>query len=261
MRIIDFHVHPYLANAEHDQCFAFYPNIAPDTPEGMKAQLLESGITHICGSVIRKDRQFDMLELNNAALQLRNILGADFYTPGFHIHPAYMEESLAEIERMHQHGVKLIGELVPYMHGWNNYQENTWIDETNILLDAAQKHNMIFSHHTIWDWPLEPVIAAHPDMPFVAAHPGEREGVEKHIERMRKYDNVYLDLAGTGIYRFGCIRRLVDQVGADRILFGTDYPICNPEMYVHAVLGERLGDAVTEKIFHTNAARLLNLDA
>lgn len=257
MQIIDFHTHPYLAAPAHDQCFAFYPNMAPETPLDMKAQLLESGITHICGSVLRRDRKFDMKELNDAALRLREILGADFYTPGFHIHPAYMEDSLAEIERMHEADVHLIGELVPYMHGWNNYAEKDWIEETNILLDAAQKHGMIFSHHTIWDWPLEPVIAAHPDMPFVAAHPGEREGVAMHIERMRKYDNVYLDLSGTGIFRFGCIRYLVDQVGADRILFGTDYPICNPEMYVHAVLGEHLSETVTQKIFYDNAARLL----
>ena len=259
MQIIDFHTHPYLAEPGSGQCFAFYPNMAPQTPEGMKAQLLESGVTHICGSVIRGDRKFDMLELNNAALQLRDILGADFYTPGFHIHPDYMEESLAEIERMHQAGVSLIGELVPYMHGWNHYDQRDYIGELNILLDAAQKHGMIFSHHTIWDWPLEDVIAAHPDMPFVAAHPGERDSVARHIERMRKYDNVYIDLSGTGIFRFGCIRYLVDQVGADRVLFGTDYPICNPDMYIHAVLGERLGDSVTQKIFHDNAARLLKL--
>ena len=256
MQIIDFHAHPYL-NAE--QNIVFYPNITPDTPQGMKEQILASGITHICGSVICPDRHFDIHELNDAALKLRDVLGADFYTPGFHIHPDYMEESLQEIERMHAQGVHLIGEVVPYMHGWNNYRERDYQDELNTLLGAAQKYGMVFSYHTIWDWPLEPVIAANPDMTFEAAHPGDRDSVPKHIERMRKYDNVYLDLAGTGIFRFGCIRRLVDEVGEDRILFGTDYPICNPDMYVHAVLGEHLGDRVTQKIFHDNAARLLKL--
>lgn len=256
MQIIDFHAHPYL-NA--DQNIVFYPNITPDDPIGMKEQILASGITHICGSVICPDRHFDIHELNDAALKLRDVLGADFYTPGFHIHPDYMEESLQEIERMHAQGVHLIGEVVPYMHGWNNYRERDYQDELNTLLGAAQKYGMVFSYHTIWDWPLEPVIAANPDMTFVAAHPGDRDSVPKHIERMRKYDNVYLDLAGTGIFRFGCIRHLVDEVGEDRILFGTDYPICNPDMYVHAVLGEHLGDRVTQKIFHDNAARLLKL--
>ena len=255
MSIIDFHTHPLLTA---EQNFCFYPDTVPDTPQGMREQLLASGVTHICGSVLRRDRSFDMQALNDAALTLRDILG-DFYTPGFHIHPGQLDASLAEIRRMDDAGVKLIGELVPYMHGWNNFAERTWVEELNVLLDDAQRRGMVFSYHTIWDWPLEPVIAAHPDMAFVAAHPGERESVEKHIERMRRYDNAFLDLSGTGIFRFGSIRYLVNQVGADRILFGTDYPICNPDMYIHAVLGEHLGDAVEQKIFHDNAARLLGL--
>ena len=49
------------------------------------------------------------------------------------------------------------------------------------------------------------------------------------------------------------------QVGAERILFGTDYPICNPRMYVQAVLGENLPEEVTEKILCGNSRRLLQL--
>ncbi len=57
----------------------------------------------------------------------------DFYVPGFHIHPGYVEESLKEIDRMHQKGIKLIGELVPYMDGWNDYS----CEEFSVLLDSA----------------------------------------------------------------------------------------------------------------------------
>lgn len=256
MQITDFHMHPWL---DQSQNLVFYPNTVPDSPLGMKKHLLDNGVTHACGSVISHDKSVSMRRLNDMALELRDILDADFYTPGFHIHPGHVEESLEEIERMHEQGVKLIGEVVPYFHGWNRFSAWDCIDELNVILDAAQKHGMVFSYHTITDWPLEPVIAAHPDMVFVAAHPGDRGVIPMHVERMKKFPNVYLDLSGTGIFRFGVIRHLVDQVGADRILFGTDYPICNPEMYVHAVLGERLGDEATRMIFHDNAARLLGL--
>ncbi len=256
MRIIDFHTHPWIDNRS---CFAVYANTVPTLPEGMKLQLQEMGIRHICGSVLQKGHDYNIFDLNKAALRLRDELGNDFYTPGFHIHPDEVETSLNEIERMNAVGVRLIGELVPYMHGWDNFAQCPRIDEMNTLMDAAQKHGMILSYHTIWDQPIEPVIKAHPNMAFVAAHPGERESVERHIEIMRKYDNAFLDLSGTGIFRFGCIRHLVDQVGADRILFGTDYPICNPEMYIHAVFGERLGDAVMRKILYENAMNLLGI--
>lgn len=251
--IIDFHTHPYLGIHQN---LCMYPQSTPSTPEDAKAQLLSYGITSVCGSVLRKDWAFNMRSLNDDALKLWDILG-DFYTPGFHIHPANIDASVREIERMHAEGVRLIGELVPYMHGWGAFDETPYVRELNEILTAADPYRMAVSFHTTWNWPLDDVIAAHPGLTFVAAHPGERESVEKHIERMRRFDNVCLDLSGTGIFRFGSIRTLVSAVGAERILFGTDYPICNPEMYIHAVLGERLGSDAEEKIFCENAKRVL----
>ena len=256
MKIIDFHAHPFL-DASHR--VTFYPSADPDNPAFIKQQILSSGVTHICGSVIKADGSFDMKSLNDQALWLRDILGADFYTPGFHIHPGQVEESIQEIERMNAAGVKLIGELVPYMHGWQRFDEWPCIDELNTMLDVAQKYDMVVSYHILWHWPIEPVIAAHPNMPFVAAHPGQLEDVEKHIARMRKYDNAYLDLSGTGIMRWNCLRYLINQVGEDRLIFGTDYPLRNQHLYVQAVLGENLSDRVVEKIFHENAEKLLQL--
>ncbi len=256
MKIIDFHAHPFL---DASQRVTFYPIDDPDTPAFTKQKVLDSGISHICSSVIKADGSFNMRELNDAALKLRDIFGADFYTPGFHIHPGQVEESIAEIERMHKEGVHLIGELVPYMHGWQQFDVWPCIDELNTMLDVAQKYNMVLSYHILWHWPIEPVIAAHPNMPFVAAHPGGKEDVDKHIERMRKYDNAYLDLSGTGIMRYGCLRRLVNEVGADRLLFGTDYPLRQQALYVQAVMTEGLKETDLEKIFHGNAERLLKL--
>lgn len=46
---------------------------------------------------------------------------SDFYYPGFHINPNYVEESCETIEWMHKNGFRLIGELVPYMQGWSDY--------------------------------------------------------------------------------------------------------------------------------------------
>ena len=53
------------------------------------------------------------------------------------------------------------------------------------------------------------------------------------------------------------LRYGLDQVGKDRILFGTDYPICNPGMYVEAVLFENLTDEELEAVMEKNARRLI----
>jgi predicted TIM-barrel fold metal-dependent hydrolase len=251
--IIDFHTHPYL---EDGQNLCVYENAVPHSPQEMKRQLTGFGITKICGSVLRKDRTFDLRGLNDSALRLRDLLG-DFYLPGFHIHPAHVAQSIQEVDRMHAAGVHLIGELVPYMHGWGDFLSRPYTEEMHEILSVAESYRMVFSFHTTWEWPIDELIAAHPQLSFVAAHPGERESVDRHILRMQKFNNVFLDLSGTGIFRFGSIRHLFEAVGANRLLFGTDYPICNPQMYIHAVLGERLGSIVEDQIFHQNAERLL----
>lgn len=253
MRIIDFHMHPYLKESEN---MRFYPN--GDHPDEIRSRLAASGITHVCGSVCSRDESLTLWQLNEMALQISEKLGT-FYTPGFHVHPAEVDKSLKEIERMHDLGIRLMGEVVPYMHGWNDFLHTNYFDEMDVLLDAAEKRGMVFSFHTDWSWQMEGLIEKHPGLPFVAAHPGERESVERHIARMRKYENAFLDISGTGILRLGLIEHLVNSVGADRILFGTDYPISNHDLYIHCVRTARISDADKEKIFCRNAERLLGL--
>ena len=51
----------------------------------------------------------------------------------------------------------------------------------------------------------------------------------------------------------------VGRVGAERFLFGSDYPVCSPGMNVGAVDYEEITDRERELIFSGNAKRLLNL--
>lgn len=250
--IIDFHVHPF---QDESHCLHFYPERSDFTAAGLRRELENAGITHICGSVLQwsKITDFDQVrQLNRYALELRRELG-DFYTPGFHVHPAFVEESCWEMEQMHRRGVNLLGELVPYIHGWQG-------GETALMeILSAAPAGLVCSYHTPTDLNMEPLLQAYPQIQFVAAHPGDREQVEAHIAMMRKYDNLHLDLSGTGLFRLGLVRHLIDNVGAERILFATDYPICNPRMYVQAIYGENLTEKERELIFCKNARRILGI--
>lgn len=251
--IIDFHVHPF-----DDRSYSLNMYRREDEPDtdDIKAQLEEAGITRICGSVLSKECRVDSFEdlrvLNREALRLWEEWG-DFYTPGFHVHPAYVKESCEEIAYMHSRGVRLIGELVPYMHGWGDFSEKSWEE----ILDTAEQYHMVCSYHTPFDYDMKRMIKQHPGISFVAAHPGERQRVEEHVALIRECPNLFLDLSGTGLHRFGVLRYLVEHTSAERILFGTDYPICNPRMYVQAVYGEEISDTDREAIFHGNAERIL----
>lgn len=148
-----------------------------------------------------------------------------------------------------------MGELVPYMHGWSDYSCGGLSD----ILDVAEKHGMTVSLHVGNHEQMVAMARAHRNVNFVVAHPGEKDRVLKHIEAMQSCENMYLDISGTGLHRYGILRFLCDKVGAERILFGTDYPIGNLASYVYAMMGERLTDGERELIFSGNAKRLLGL--
>lgn len=256
--IIDFHTHPYRTERE---CSCMYKDSFFLDSREAREDLEQAGITHICGSVIelglcRPEEGFDYFRgLNQRALELAEEYQG-YYTPGIHVHPDYVRESCEEIERMHARGVRLIGELVPYMHGWTDYSSRNFAE----ILSVAEQYRMIISYHTIETEAeqMERMIAEHKNLIFVAAHPGERVGYEKHIERMSRYENAWLDLSGTGLFRYGMLAYGVKKLGSERILFGTDYPICNPGMYVQAVLHEHISEKDRENIFSANAKRLFN---
>ena len=269
MQIIDFHTHPYLSRQENS---CMYKENLSLTPREARADMEKAGITHICGSVIEPGQYPEgekgqreqgiayIRMLNEKALQIKKLYG-DFYTPGFHIHPAFVEDSMEILEFMHKNGYRLIGELVPYMHGWKEAGLDYGSASLSKILDQAGKYHMVFSYHTMPEWQeqMEHMIAAHPDVIFVAAHPGQKEDFLKHIERLKKYENAYLDLSGTGLFRYGLLKYGIEQAGADKILFGTDYPITNPGMYVEAVNFERISEEDREKVFYGNAGRLLGI--
>lgn len=245
--VIDFHTHPFI---EEENNFCIH-----DKNIDFIADMDRAGINVFCGSVITRSESFyDIKKCNRDAIVLKKTFG-DRYIPGIHVHPDYIEESQKEILLAYENGVKLVGELVPYMNGWKNYSKKEFYE----ILDFSKKYGMIFSLHPMNYDEQEKMALENKDIQFVFAHPGEKYDVDCYIEIMKKCENTYLDLSGTGIFRYGVIRYMVDKIGAERIIFGTDYPICNPKMYVNAVLGEKLTDRERELILSGNAKRLLGL--
>lgn len=258
-KVIDFHTHPYGGAAEF---MCFYGECFSPSPEQCGGDLERAGIGRFCGSVLLKE-PYDPAEgfgylrrCNRRAMELKELWG-DRYVPGFHIHPDFVEESLEEMAEMHRRGVRLIGELTPYLHGWQGYAHRG----LTRLLDAAGEYGMAVSFHTPAGEgeDIARMAAEHPDVTFVAAHPGDRESFLAHLERMERCGNLYLDLSGTGIFRYGLVAYGVRRLGSERFLFGSDYPICNPRMYVQAIYQEPISQTDRENILHKNAARILGL--
>ena len=136
--IIDFHTHPYWDESEN---ICIYKAGSGMNLTDAVRYLREMGISRICGSVIGgqgADPWRMIRRDNDRALYIRDMLG-DFYIPGFHVHPAYVEASCREIERMHAAGLSLVGELVPRYYSWEDYSCAAF-DE---ILCAAEQYGMV----------------------------------------------------------------------------------------------------------------------
>jgi len=252
--ILDFHCHPFEVS---EQNICSYINERPDSPDAFEVCMDRAGIVRFAGSVVERleNPTFEKIhELNEAALRLRDYYEGRFI-PGIHIHPSYVKESCDELEAMSKRGVKLIGELVPYMMGWKYYAS----EEATEIFGVAGELGMVVSAHSIDMDDMDEIVRKLPNTNFVFAHPGEKATYMRQIERMEKYKNAYLDLSGTGLFRYAMLAHGVNRVGAERFLFGTDFPVCNAAMQVAAVLSEYLTDEDYELIFSGNAKRLLGL--
>jgi len=259
--IIDFHTHPFLSINENICAHTVRYTMSTDE---IKPYFESLGITKICGSVIysfpEQDRlgrdSFDVYRrLNDSALELRERLG-DFYIPGFHVNPNFYDESCLEIERMASLGVQLVGELVPYLHGWDDFA----CDSFSEIIDEIERHGMILNVHTMSEDSLDKMVMAHPSATIVAAHPGDFGSFTRQLNRLEMSRNYYVDISGHGLFRYGLLREGIDRHGAERFLFGSDYPICTPSMFIGGVLYDPLiTDAERELILAGNAKRLLGI--
>ena len=258
--IIDFHIHPFIDKKNNICAHKDYLNMSTDETRRLFSSF---GVIRVCGSVLNDKSKRSacanvweyIVEENNIALKLRDYYG-DFYIPGFHVHPDFVDESIDEIRRMHSLGVHLVGELCPYSHEWKDYS----CDSFSKILDEAEKYNMVVSFHSMGEDEMDKMVQAHPGITFVAAHPGEYPSFMRHLARMKMSENYYLDLSGYGIFRQGMLRHAIDEVGADRFLFGSDFPTCNLAMYIGGVLlDDSISDEEKRMIFSQNAKRILKL--
>ena len=102
----------------------------------------------------------------------------------------------------------------------------------------------------------ERAIAENPTTTFVLGHSGALQ-MEEALVYARRYDNVWLEISSQSVSN---ISRLLDVLGDDRVMYGTDWPFYHQAIALAKVLMVTEGRPVSRaKILHDNAARLLGL--
>lgn len=102
---------------------------------------------------------------------------------------------------------------------------------------------------------LEPLFSDFPKAKFILGHIGW-ESWRRALAMGKRYPNIWVE---TSWQSASVIRRAVDTLGAERVIFGSDYPLFNQQLAI-----DQLRNALTAKEFvlvaSVNAKRLLRLD-
>ena len=94
-----------------------------------------------------------------------------------------------------------------------------------------------------------------PQVTFLAGHSGHGE-FDKCMNVARSNANVYLEL--TAAYSIaGLIKRMVETVGAHKIVFGVDLPWFDPHYAIGCIVMAHISDQARRAILRENALRLL----
>jgi uncharacterized protein len=103
----------------------------------------------------------------------------------------------------------------------------------------------------------EKAVAESPRTTFVLGHSGALQ-MEQAIEIAKRHDNVWLELSSQSVPN---IERLIEQLGEERLMFGSDWPFYHQAIPLAKVLMVTEGNVVMrDKILYGNAARLLRLE-
>lgn len=171
-------------------------------------------------------------------------------------------QAVEEVQRCYEvygmRGVKIIHQTA----GLGSYSLLTTINEPQmypIVAKAAELKMPILAHATPEE--CAGLCDAIPEAIIIMAHSGGHPTAmgdwHKAIEVARHYPNIYLDTASSQA-DMGYIEALVEGVGADHVIFGTDMPLIDPFFGYAKVNGAELTKEEKSLIFGGNILRLIN---
>ena len=186
------------------------------------------------------------------------------------IQPLSYQAALDEIERCARGGARGIGELRPDVQLFNLIDDEI----TAPFVKMLKKHKLIMLTHASepvgHDYPgkgmvtpdfLYHFIVRYPDLPIICSHWGGGLPFYALMPEVKKaLKNVFFDTAASPLlYSPQVYDIAIKLVGADKILFGSDYPLLEQGRALKEVASLNLPQEVAHKILYDNARRLLGI--
>ncbi|MFW6150889.1 MAG: amidohydrolase family protein [Chloroflexota bacterium] len=278
--IVDLHTHifpPDIAEhrdryVERDACFAeLYSNPKSKlaTAEDLIASMDQSGIDMSAALNIGWSSHELCMQTNDYILAAARRY-PDRLVPFCSIQPR-APGALAELDRCAAGGARGLGEMRPDVQGFDLVDPGTM----DGLVDAAVEHDFVFlthasepvGHHypgkgTVTPDLLYTFIARYPQLKVICAHWGG--GLPFYALMPEVHEalaNTYFDTAATHLlYKPSVFQTVVHLVGADRVLFGSDFPLVSQSRAADYVRACDPGPETEAAILGGNAQCLLGYD-
>jgi len=184
--------------------------------------------------------------------------------------PLASAAGIAEIERCAKGGIRGVGELRPDIQLLDLEHKEVM----QPFVEVLKKHNLILLTHTsepvghiypgkgaVTPDMIYPFITNFPDLTIVCAHWGGGLPFYGLMPEVKKaMENVYFDTAASPfLYSPQIYSEVSRLIGADRILFGSDYPLLTPGRLLREIDSAVLTEEEKSLILSGNARRLLGI--
>ncbi|MEZ4861484.1 MAG: amidohydrolase family protein [Caldilineaceae bacterium] len=137
----------------------------------------------------------------------------------------------------------------------------------DVVMEGARRHKLPVLHHawyksTVYVYnestpaDIRDLAQRHPDVPIIMAH--LNGGGVRGVLDIKDLPNVAVDTSGSQPDA-GFVEFAVEQLGAARVLFGSDVPIRDYATQLAKVQGAKISDEARRLILGQNAARLIHL--
>ena len=261
--IVDCHCHIYpqkVAARAVDSISKFYdvPMCEDGTREGLLACHAAAGVTHaIIFSVATKPNQTAAI---NEFIAAEVKAAPDHFTGlgTLHAYSDTLESDFVHLMELGLRGVKLHPDTQLFA-----------IDDPRampIYELCAQAGIPVYFHagdrryHYSNPENLLPVLEKYPNLSVIAGHMGGYSVWDEAARMLAGAPNLYVDCSSTmGFMDDGRILSLIRKWGADRVVFGSDFPMWTPKAELDRLLSLDLTQEEKETILYKNASCLFSL--
>jgi predicted TIM-barrel fold metal-dependent hydrolase len=275
--IIDFHTHVFPPEVkknrnkyvERDPCFAILysdPKAKIATADELIASMDESGVDISVILNIGWTTHELCVETNDYIID--SVSRYPQRLVGFcAVQPQSPKAAIDEVERCARAGIKGVGEMRPDIQF--ELGDEVVMDP---LVEVLKEHQLSLLLHTSepigHEYPgkgivtpevLYPFITSYPELTIVCAHWGGGLPFYALMPEVKKaLSNVYFDSAASPfLYTPQVYSQVIQLVGADRVLFGSDYPLLKPRRLLDEIDTLGLPPETRDLVLSGNALKVL----